>query len=469
MKSRKFFAVLLAVCMLTCLFAGCTAEPSDNGDANNTSENGGTSEDENTGTPDTEDTSDVGGVEEPDESDVTEDGERVVVQIWHTYTDDQAAYLEEQAAAFNESQDEYEVQVLEQAYSGFEDTVYNAVANGVGPSIIFNYASTAVDYIEAGLAVNIQTYIDEDSAAGDTAMADYIESLPEAMKTDVMGFADGGIYYLPGCTTGPIFFYNKTMYDALGLSAPTTWDELAANCKAIYDEYGIAGYLADGLVDDIQALLMQNGEGYIDVDTKTVAFGGEGTVEIFQWFADNVAAGYFALSPTNDYASDDFSTQLVAGFSGSCVNDQYIYAEDFEFAMAPWIASADEAFYTAWNRGPIFLKASDEAIDRGAYEFVKFFLSPEVNAGWAQVNSALSPYGTTEENVDYQAYLENVPESLQCVQANLDASGSFPNIPGASQLRDLLEEYLTYAASGQMTAQEAVDGLVAACNEALAG
>ena len=113
---------------------------------------------------------------------------------------------------------------------------------------------------------------------------------------------------------------------------------------------------------------------------------GEGTVEIFPWFADNVAAGYFALSPTNDYASDDFSTQLVAGFSGSCVNDQYIYAEDFEFAMAPWIASADEAFYTAWNRGPIFLKASDEAIDRGAYEFVKFFLSPEVNAGWAQVN-----------------------------------------------------------------------------------
>lgn len=467
MKFRKLFAVMLAVCMLACLFAGCTAEPSDSGDP---SDIGGTDAPDtgDTGigdnTPDDGDTPDDGNT--PDDGDT---GDRAVVQIWHTYTGDQAAYLEQQAAAFNESQSKYEVQVLEQAYNGFADTVYNAVANGVGPSIIFNYASTAVDYIEAGLAVNIQSYIDEDSAAGDTAMADYIDSLPEAMKTDVMGFADGGVYYLPGCTTGPIFFYNKTMYDALNLSAPTTWDELAANCEAIYNEYGIAGYLADGLVDDIQALLMQNGEGYIDVDTKTVAFGGEGTVEIFQWFADNVAAGYFALSPTNDYASDDFSTQLVAGFSGSCVNDQYISAEDFEFAMAPWIASADEAFYTAWNRGPIFLKASDESIDRGAYEFVKFFLSPSANGGWAQVNSAISPYGTTEADADYQAYLTNVPESLQCVQANLDASGSFPNIPGAAQLRGLLEEYLTYAASGQMTAQEAVDGLVAACNEALAG
>ena len=471
MKLRKFFAILLSVCMLTCLFAGCAAEPEDTGDTNDTSNVGGadapdTAEpDSTTDEPETDDT--TGNTEESDDD--TQDGDRAIVQIWHTYTDDQAAYLEEQAAAFNESQDEYEVQVLEQAYNGFEDTVYNAVANGVGPSIIFNYASTAVDYIEAGLAVNIQSYIDEDTAAGDTAMADYIDSLPEAMKTDVMGFEDGGIYYLPGCTTGPIFFYNKTMYDALGLTPPTTWDELAANCEAIYNEYGIAGYLADGLVDDIQALLMQNGEGYIDVDTKTVAFGGEGTVEIFQWFADNVQAGYFALSPTNDYASDDFSTQLVAGFSGSCVNDQYIYAEDFTFGMAPWIASAEESFYTAWNRGPIFLKSSDESIDRGAYEFVKFFLAPAVNGGWAEVNSALSPYGTTEADADYQAYLENVPESLQCVQANLDASGSFPNIPGASQLRDLLEEYLTYAASGQMTAQEAVDGLVAACNEALAG
>ncbi len=459
MSLRKVLAVLFAVCMLIGLCCGCAQETADDG----------TPDDSSQGTPDTPDepdTPDDGDAEIPDGG---ETGERAIVQIWHTYTGDQAAYLEQQAAAFNESQEEYEVQVLEQAYSGFEDSVYNAVANGVGPSLIFNYASTAVDYIEAGLAVNIQTYIDEDKAQGDTAMEDYIASLPEAMKTDVMGFADGGIYYLPGCTTGPIFFYNKTMYDALGLSAPTTWEELASNCAAIYNEYGIAGYLADGLVDDIQALLMQNGEGYIDVDSKTVEFGGEGTVEIFQWFADNVAAGYFALSPTNDYASDDFNTQLVAGFSGSCVNDQYITAQDFEFAMAPWIASAEEAFYTAWNRGPIFLKSSDEAIDRGAYEFIKFFLSPSVNAGWAQVNSAISPYGTTQADADYQAYLENVPESLQCVQANLDASGSFPNIPGASQLRGLLEEYLTYAASGQMSAQEAVDGLVAACNEALAG
>ena len=78
---------------------------------------------------------------------MAETAEPVEVVIWHTFTDAQQTALEGFAAAFNESQDQYEVIVQSQAYSGFEDTVYNAVANGVGPSIICNYASTAADYI----------------------------------------------------------------------------------------------------------------------------------------------------------------------------------------------------------------------------------------------------------------------------------------------------------------------------------
>ena len=54
------------------------------------------------------------------------------VTIWHTFTDAQQAALEKFAADFNASQSDYEVVVESQAYSGFLDNVYNAVANGVG-------------------------------------------------------------------------------------------------------------------------------------------------------------------------------------------------------------------------------------------------------------------------------------------------------------------------------------------------
>ena len=218
------------------------------------------------------------------------------VTIWHTYTNDQQAALEKFAADFNASQSDYEVVVESQAYSGFLDSVYNAVANGVGPNIIINYASTAADYVKDGLVVDLSKYVFDD----EIGMADIYNSLPDSIKAETVGFVDGGMYALPAVTTGPIFFINQTIYDELGLKAPTTWEELAENSKVIYEKKGIAGFAADSLTDMMQALMMQSGAGYIDVENKSVLFDTEDATAWLKWFGDNVQAGYCALNPTGD-------------------------------------------------------------------------------------------------------------------------------------------------------------------------
>lgn len=394
----------------------------------------------------------------------------ITVEIWHTYNGSQQECLNETAEQFNRSQSDYVVKVLAQDYSGFADTVYNAVANKIGPSIIFNYGSTAVSYAKEGLAVDISKYIEEDSKKGDNAMKEIIESLPLSMQADVKGFEDGGIYYLPGCTTGPVFFYNKTLFDELGLAPPKDWNDLERICKIIYEKKGIAGFHSDGLVDNIQTLIIQNGMGYIDVAAKKVLFGGEKMEKIYQWYADCCNKGYFEFNLVGKYASEDLASGVIASFSGSCVNDQYIrMINGEELGMAPWISSSNGVdFYTAWNRGPIFLKRADD-VDKGAYEFVKFFLSPKINANWAKANSALSPYGTTQKEADYQSYLENLPSTsaLPSVQANIPVSGSFPNVSGGAQVRNILVEYLNNVVDKKMTAKEAVKKMTEECDKAL--
>ena len=393
----------------------------------------------------------------------------VTVEIWHTYNGSQEEGLNKIADAFNESQNKYFVKVMAQDYTGFADSVYNAVANKIGPSIIFNYGTTAVDYANEGLAVDIRKYIEEDKKKGDTSMQDIIDSLPPAMKTDVMGFADGGYYYLPGCTTGPVLFYNKTYFDQLGLNPPATWDELEKVSKTIYQKLNIPAFHADGLVDIIQTLIMQNNLGYIDTKNKKVTFAGDKMVEIYQWYADMCKKGYFSFNTIGRYASEDLSNGDIAMFSGSCVNDQYIQIANGELGMAPLPrAIGDTSFYTGWNRGPIFLMQSEE-VNRGAYEFIKFFLKPENNAQWAMSNSALSPYGTTQQLPSYQEYLNNLPASkaLPYVQANLDISGSFPNVTGSAAVRRYLEEYLNNVVDGKLSAAEAVKKLEEDCNKAL--
>ena len=394
----------------------------------------------------------------------------VSVEIWHSYNGSQQEYLEDAVKRFNASQTTYEVKTLAQDNSGFADLVYNAVANGVGPSIIFNYGSTAVDYAKEDLAVDISTYIKEDAAKGDHFMQELIESLPVSMQTDVKGFADGGIYYLPGCTTGPVFFYNKTMFDELGLTPPKDWKELENIGRTVYEKKGIAAFHSDGLVDNIQALIMQNGMGYIDTKNKKILFGTDKMAEIYQWYADCCHKGWFEFNTVGKYSSEDLANGTIASFSGSCVNDQYVkMINGEELGIAPWIAESNGvAFYTAWNRGPIFLKHAEE-VNRGAYEFVKFFLSPENNSGWAKANSALSPYATTQATSEYKEYITHLPSTsaLPSVQANLYASGSFPSVTGGSQVRNIIVEYLNNVVDGKMTAKEAVAAMEKDCNAAL--
>ena len=385
------------------------------------------------------------------------------VTIWHTFTDAQQEALEGFAAAFNESQDEYEVVVQTQNYSGFEDTVYSAVANGVGPSIIFNYASTAADYIEDNLVVDMSQYISEDAE-----MQAIYDSLPEAIKAETVGFVDGGMYALPAVTTGPIFFYNKTIYDELGFSAPTTWEELAEQSKAIYEAYGIPGFAADSLTDLMHMLIMQSGNDYIDMQNKCVLFDTDSTREWLQWFADNVQAGYFGLRPTGDYWSDDFNAKLVASYSGSCAGVPYIIPDGFEYDVAPLPSTITVAWYPSWNRGPIVFN-KDEATNRGAYEFVQFFLQPENNALWAIAMNALSPYGTTQEQSEtYKAFAAQMPASLAAVQANLEVAGALPTISGSYAVREALSEAATMAAGG-MSVEDALAACVATSNAAMQG
>lgn len=383
------------------------------------------------------------------------------VSVWHTFTDAQQEALTKFAADFNASQDEYEVIVESQTYSGFLDSVYNAVANGVGPNIIINYASTAADYVADGLVVDLAQYVFD----ADAGMADVYNSLPDAIKAETVGFVDGGMHALPAVTTGPIFFINQTLYDELGLKAPTTWEELAENSKIIYEAKGIPGFAADSLTDMMQALMMQSGAGYIDVENKCVLFDTEEATKWLAWFGENVQKGYFALNPTGDYWSNDFNARLVAAYLGSCAGAPYIVPDGFEYSVAPMVRGTEHQWFPAWNRGPIVFN-KDEASNKGAYEFVKYFMTPEVNAAWAAAMNALSPYGTTQTSEAYAEFAANLAPSLVAVQANLDIAGALPTVTGSYAVRTALQD-AAIAVAGGMSAEDAMAACVATSNAAL--
>ena len=395
------------------------------------------------------------------------EADKTTVTIWHTFTKDQEAYLVKAAADFNALQDKYYVDVLSQAYSGFTDTVKTAVRSGNGPDIIFNYASEAAEYVDDGLVADLSQYI----YADDEFAAAFDDCLPEGvMNGEVQGFADGLIHYLPAYTTGPILYYNKTLYDELGLTGPTTWEEMEANCAVIYEQKGIAGLGFDSLTDCLQAFIMEDENStYINVEEKTVGFDTDSMKATVQWLVDCANKGYFKFKASGNYFSEDFNSGSVASYIGSCAGYPYITPDGFEFAMAPMPA---QTWFPSWNRGPIVFYYKDDARAEGAYEFIKYFISAEVNLGWVKAVNALAPYSWTKELPEYQEYVSQdtaAIQALNAVGAHLDIAGSLPAVTGASTVRNEIKAAVENVAFNGMTVDEAWAACVANCNAALQG
>ena len=393
------------------------------------------------------------------------EGEKVKVQIWSTFTNAQDEYLRNTAASFNASQDKYEVEVQTQPNQGFTSTVYNAVVNGEGPDIIFNYASEAAKYVGAGLVANLDEYIYDE----EIGIENFDELLPEYLFTEINGFEDGHIHYLPGATTGPILYYNKTMLEELSLEVPKTWNDLAEVCKAIKAaKPEVTPFGIDSLTDIIQTLLLENGNGYIDVEGKQVLF--DGAADVIAWFGEQAQAGLFAITaPSGGYFSNDFNAGLVAMYYGSCAGVPYIDPNGFEYGVAPAPSTGDEnAAYTIWNRGPVVFSANGEEAVEGAYLFVKYMLAtPEIAEGWAEAMIALTPWKNAQEVEGYAEFVASQP-ALAAVEGNFDIGVSFPSVTGASETRDALKELGTVVAGGA-DAAEALAACVETCNNALQG
>jgi len=390
--------------------------------------------------------------------------DKVQVVVWHTFTEDQEKSLSEIAAAYGAENPGVEVLVQSQPRQGFLDKVFNAVRTKTGPNMIINFSSEAAKYIDPANDEN--TYvIDFQQYMSAEELEAFKASLPAAVYEETVIFEDGKMHIIPVYTSGPILFYNATWFEELGLEAPKTWEELEAVARAIKDKHGVPGFAVDSLTDLANMLMMQGGAAFVDVENKKALFDDAKAVERVQWFADLVKEGVFTLTPTGDYFSNDFNSQLIGSYFGSVAGLPYIQPNGFEFGVAPSVMDG-EKWYPAWNRGAIAFKVSEEA-DKATYDFIRYFTNAENSSKFTQSVVSLSPYAATIELPEYQAYLnaEDInAEGLRAVQAHLQDAGVLPIVSVSATIRTEIERAITRASTGEATAADALKEAVETVN-----
>lgn len=142
-------------------------------------------------------------------------GQKVKLLLYH-YMGEMADYLNGFCEKFNAEHPNIELGTELQKDSS---TLQIKYAAGEDPDIVFGAAS--------------QKYIDLGKYLDYTPHTDWLDRVDPVMKQLFTDVKTGGIYKLPmgrGCTG---VFYNKKIYDELGLKPALTWDELLNNLRAI--------------------------------------------------------------------------------------------------------------------------------------------------------------------------------------------------------------------------------------------
>lgn len=233
--------------------------------------------------------------------------------LYH-YMGEMADYLNGFCERFNSEHPDIELSTELQKDSS---TLQIKYAAGEDPDIVFGAAS--------------QKYIDLGKYLDFTPHSDWLDRVDPVMKQLFTDVKTGGIYKLPmgrGCTG---VFYNKQIFDELGLQPADTWDKLIENLKAVKTAKPdvIPFYIVS---NDYFNMTLYGPYGHKTLDLGIVGMkkavsandkaaldwgGSGGYMELFgQKLLDMKAAGLIdselALTSTQEMLSEAFATGKVA-------------------------------------------------------------------------------------------------------------------------------------------------------------
>ena len=170
--------------------------------------------------------------------------EKIQIEIEYDGDEVLGEAIRKAADGFNESQDIYVASV------GSAGTNLQELA----ASVVFTDDNMAAVYASDYRRLDLRTC--QGTESGKNSLYSIIDSLPEHMYKTVCD-EESGIFYLPVSVSAPVLYYNKTVYDGLGLSLPQTFSQLRDNSLKIYAKYRTPGYLPYDLESDVIAMMRE--------------------------------------------------------------------------------------------------------------------------------------------------------------------------------------------------------------------
>ena len=457
---KRILSMFLAICMLcACVFfASCSTGSSGSGSGNTDRTNPG----------------------------------KVEVVFYHTMGQNLRPVLQKYIAEFNKIYPD--ITINESSIGGYDDVrdqVITELQAGKQPAIAYCYPDHVATYLRSKKVIDLNEYINDESVGlTDAQIADFISGY----YSEGMQFGDTSkMYTLPFSKSTEVMYYNKTFFEANGLSVPDHWFSTGSSdtssveyvikaIKEIDPDSIPLGY--DSEANWFITMTEQLKTPYtaaVEKVSDRFLFNDDANVEFCNKFRDwalkgllttqVIYGGYTSGLFTNNKANDEgkvIHSYISIGSSAGAVhqcpakNDDGSYP--FEVGIAE-IPQADASNKKVISQGPsiCMLKQKDENVNNAAWLFIKYLLtSPEFQAEFSMASGYVPVLKSTFELDAYKEFLDGAnynKEGIAALSAKIcmeqeEAYFTSPAFIGSSDARDQVGQLLVnYISASEGTSE----------------
>lgn len=428
MAGKKVISIMLACLMTAGLLTGCGGAKAPE-------------EGENT----------AGGSASNASSEEEQSGGDVEITVFHRYSDGASKqFFDEVAASFEETHPGVKIVMTSADNANYKQEISVKLASNQAPDIYYAWSGVyAQNFADGGRALDLSGYI-----SGDTEWSGKI------IENQFGPFTfDGKIYGIPMAMDGKTFYYNKEIFEELGLEVPETWEQFMTVLETLAgtDYISISlGNQEDWATGHYMTTLNQR---MVKADVLAADYAMEGDFSDPQYVEAlerlNALVPYFTPdfnSTSYDTGINDFITGKAAIYYEQFNQVQYIQPAEFEWSWFdfPDIAEGDGDQNALTGAPQGFMVSADTAHPDEAVEFLKYLTSQEIAAKMVKDTQMISCVDGAINTDTANEKLVEIAETIKAASGiNLWLDNAMDSELVAVYLADIQK-----MAGGGMTAQE---------------
>lgn len=241
-----------------------------------------------------------------------------------------------------------------------------------------------------------------------------------------------GLYALPFNRSTPMFYYNKTLFDEMNLTVPTTWDELHETAKALSIPDTRWGFEVP--IDQwfYCCFVRQSGGELMNEENTQLTVNNEAGTASLYLMREMIDDGSMKAPPGSEYNGYEAArSDFAAGITGMIITSSgdlglLNKSCDFEVGTAFLPGNPDYGVVTG-GANVCVLSGHEDKLD-GTIAFLKYLTSADVAGQWS-VTTGYVPTSEAAANSEvYQSYLAENPAAATAL-AQMEYAGNQPVIP----------------------------------------